>query len=286
MGIRIRIFNAGKESIYHNFSPALSCQNRFLYRRDGQRFQHSIPEMTMRDVNNTLNKWMGSRIGWFPKPRDRTHLLKYLPKSQDELPPRSIKDSYAEAIIPLSSEPKLQNRYVTALGKLRMGRVIEDMDFFSVYVALKHIKNPLQKEEFPTPYVIVTAAVDDIEYIYEKPDVTSDVKISGKVVSVGQSSLNIAVELAYRHREQWVKMTKANFMMVARNSISSGPAFVNKLIPASPEEEAEMKDALGNQAQQRKRRKRLSMTNLRCCWSPLQPRSRRSSMRTLSSRST
>ncbi|CAH1397510.1 unnamed protein product [Nezara viridula] len=200
--------------------------------------------MTMKDVHQTLNKWMGSRIGWFSRPRDRTHLLQYLPKSQDDLPLRSLKDSYAEAIIPLSSEPKLQNRYVTATGKLRMGRIIEDMDLFSVYVGLRHIKNPLQKKDIPTPYVIVTAAVDDIEYIYEKPDVTSDVKISGKVVSAGNSSMNVAVELAYMQNKQWVKMAKANFMMAARNSNLSGPAYVNKLKPDGPEEEKEMKDAL------------------------------------------
>nr|XP_024219098.1 acyl-coenzyme A thioesterase 9, mitochondrial-like [Halyomorpha halys] len=254
METRLRIFNATKETIYHYFSPALSCKNRSLYRRNGERFTHMASGiMTMKEVNSTLHKWMGTRIGWYPQSRDRTHLLKFLPKSQEELPPRSIKDSFAEAIIPLSSEPRLQNRYVTAIGKLRMGRVIEDMDFFSVFVALKYIKNPLQKEDSPTPYTIVTAAVDDIEYIFEKPDVTSDVKLSGKVVSVGKSSLSIIVTLSYKMNDKWSQMTKANFLMAARNSTLTEPAFVNRLEPSSPEEEMEIKDALGNQARQSKR---------------------------------
>lgn len=42
-----------------------------------------------------------------------------------------FQDSFDDAIIPLSTDYDLQDKYVTHLGYIRLGRIMEDMDFFA-----------------------------------------------------------------------------------------------------------------------------------------------------------
>jgi len=63
--------------------------------------------------------------------RQRSTLMDLLPKSVDELPPRSMGDSFVSAVIPLRSRPEIRERYVTYEGSVRIGRVLEDMDVFA-----------------------------------------------------------------------------------------------------------------------------------------------------------
>lgn len=76
-------------------------------------------------------KTMGIEPGYKPIQPSRAHLLEYLPSSQAELPPRSMQDSYMAALIPLSSDRTLQDKYITFLGHVRVGRLLEDMDIFA-----------------------------------------------------------------------------------------------------------------------------------------------------------
>lgn len=43
----------------------------------------------------------------------------------------AFQDSFDDAIIPLSTDYDLQDKYVTYLGYIRLGRIMEDMDFFA-----------------------------------------------------------------------------------------------------------------------------------------------------------
>ena len=43
-------------------------------------------------------------------------------------------DSYDMAVIPLGSDPKLRDRYLTLHGGVRIGRLLEDMDIFAVHL--------------------------------------------------------------------------------------------------------------------------------------------------------
>lgn len=42
-----------------------------------------------------------------------------------------MQDSFTSAIIPLSCDKALQDKYVTFLGHVRLGRLMEDMDLFA-----------------------------------------------------------------------------------------------------------------------------------------------------------
>lgn len=66
--------------------------------------------------------------------------MQYLPNSQNELPARSMQDSFMAALIPLSSDTKLQDKYITFLGHVRVGRLLEDMDIFAGRVVERCLK--------------------------------------------------------------------------------------------------------------------------------------------------
>lgn len=74
---------------------------------------------------------MGIDENYSPLWKDRSHLLKFLPSSQDELPKRSMNDSFTAAVINLSQERRLQDKYTTFLGQVRVGRLLENMDMFA-----------------------------------------------------------------------------------------------------------------------------------------------------------
>lgn len=78
--------------------------------------------------------------------KNREALLNILPESQAELPGRRMTDSYDAAIIPLGSDRKLRERYITNHGGVRVGRLLEDMDIFAVHLVFKHVVNPRQTE--------------------------------------------------------------------------------------------------------------------------------------------
>lgn len=61
-----------------------------------------------------------------------------------------IQESRQSAIIPLSSNIKLQEKYVSVLGHVRAGRLMEDMDIFAGYISDSscfsfELKNAFQK---------------------------------------------------------------------------------------------------------------------------------------------
>ena len=74
-----------------------------------------------------------------------------------------IQDSYDTAIIPLSSDLAMREKYMTFHNSVRIGRLLEDLDIFAVCLCYRHIKNPKQVEGLPSPYSIVTALVDQID---------------------------------------------------------------------------------------------------------------------------
>jgi len=82
-------------------------------------------------VKDKLVEYMGVELGYKPLQMQRSHLLELLPSSQAELPPRAPSDSFDSAFIPLSKSPALQEKYITFLGHVRTGRLMEDMDLFA-----------------------------------------------------------------------------------------------------------------------------------------------------------
>ncbi|XP_072388736.1 acyl-coenzyme A thioesterase 9, mitochondrial-like isoform X2 [Diabrotica undecimpunctata] len=204
---------------------------------------------TLSELKYCMTKDMGVDV-YQPIPKDRSHLLKYLPKTQNELPKRSMKDSFLVGIIPLSSDKFLQDKYTTFLGQVRIGRLLEDMDIFAVMVGHKHIVNPNQSGTENFPYTLVTALVDKIDFTDFIPKPAEDIKISGHVSWVGRSSLEVVVWLDQKMHGTWHRITRALFLIAARDSLNEKSASVNAIEPADERE----KEILSG-GEERKRRR-------------------------------
>lgn len=78
---------------------------------------------TMADVKTKIMERMGLHATYSPISHQREDLLEFTPQSVDELPARSMQDSFSSAIIPLSSDISLRDKYVGFLGSVRLGKL-------------------------------------------------------------------------------------------------------------------------------------------------------------------
>lgn len=74
---------------------------------------------------------MGLDKGYKPVRSSREYLSEYIPKKQEDVPKRTMRESYISAIIPLSTSVDLQDKYISFMGNVRLGRLLEDLDIFS-----------------------------------------------------------------------------------------------------------------------------------------------------------
>lgn len=79
---------------------------------------------TMQDVKLKIMEKMGLKPGYNPISHSREYLVEFTPKSVDELPTRSMQDSFTSAIIPLSTDISLRDKYIGFLGNVRLGESI------------------------------------------------------------------------------------------------------------------------------------------------------------------
>lgn len=78
---------------------------------------------TMQDVKLKIMDKMGLKPGYNPLSHSREHLVEFTPKTVEELPKRSMQDSFTSAIIPLSSDIGLRDKYIGFLGNVRLGNI-------------------------------------------------------------------------------------------------------------------------------------------------------------------
>lgn len=181
---------------------------------------------------------LGLEKGYMPLPKSRERLLQYQPNHGD-LPPRSMKDSLTTALIPLSTDKVLQDKYVNFMGKLRIGRILEEMDSFAVWICHQHLLIPNLPPEIPLPYTFVTVLVDKITFDRNVHTFSpTDVRLGGHVTWVGRSSIEINVWAEQEDSGTWETITTAVFLMAARNATNTASAPVNPLKPANDQERA------------------------------------------------
>lgn len=176
---------------------------------------------TMQDVKTEIMKRMGLETHYSPIVSSREHLAELTPTSQDQLPARSMQDSFTSAVIPLSTDLNLRDKYVGFMGNVRLGRLMEDMDLFAVWIVHNHIKMPDLKEGAHLPYTFVTILVDKIDFTDLEPKHDADLRLSGHVSWTGKSSLEVVVWMEQRRTGKWRKLTRALFLMAARDATNT-----------------------------------------------------------------
>ena len=99
----------------------------------------------------------------------------------------------------------------------------------------QHVLNPLQPAGSSSPFCIVTALVDKIDF---PGSIRSDcdIRMSGHVTYVGKTSAESTLHLEQLINGNWVMVTKATFVLVARDPLNRGAAFINPLEVVTEEE--------------------------------------------------
>ena len=128
-------------------------------------------------------------------------------------------DSYDSAIIPLGSDKLVRDRYMSHIGGVRIGRLLEDMDIFAVHLVFKHTLLPdLPPNATFSPFSIVTALVDRI-FVHGKLVQDQDIKLSGHVTWVGRSSAESTLILEQkRNNGVWERVTEARYKNITSSS--------------------------------------------------------------------
>ncbi|XP_075395033.1 acyl-coenzyme A thioesterase 9, mitochondrial [Tenrec ecaudatus] len=189
------------------------------------------------NVRDKLREKVGASTNWSDHKKameERKLLHNLLAKSQKELPPRRMRDSYTEVLLPLGSQPELREKYLTVQNTVRFGRILEDLDSLGVLVCYTHSK---VEEAHTSPLSIVTALVDKIDMCKKSISPEQDIKFTGHVSWVGNTSMEVKMQMLQLHDVEYIPVLDATFVMVARDSENKGPAFVNPLIIESEEEE-------------------------------------------------
>ncbi|KAK4529909.1 hypothetical protein CCYA_CCYA02G0766 [Cyanidiococcus yangmingshanensis] len=168
----------------------------------------------------------------------------------------------------LSSSPALRAFYTNAWGKLRIGRLLEDLDALAGSVALRHVALPNVNT--------VTACVDKIRVLQGyQPDnasgmpnssflrsesrppwstLDSDLVYTGHLFHVGNTSMTISCEVARADRDS-PPFLEAFFVFVARDAAGKQSVQVPGLLLATKADQEAF--ALGERMAEERRKDRL-----------------------------
>uniref|UniRef100_A0A1B0FHN8 HotDog ACOT-type domain-containing protein n=1 Tax=Glossina morsitans morsitans TaxID=37546 RepID=A0A1B0FHN8_GLOMM len=201
-------------------------------------FITSFKQCKNRPNYNQINESTGRYIGYQAEEKKRDHLLKYIPKWED-LPPRSLRESYIMAPIPLRTDKAMQEKYVSEVGTLRLGRLIEAMDLFAIWVCQQYVKILNLPPNEHLPYIFVNIIVNSMSILGQLPIKTS---------------LEVSVLVHLINGKVMSKRTHGNFLKAARNATNAGSAPVNPLKIETEEEkqiseEAEIRKKLRKESQ-------------------------------------
>uniref|UniRef100_H3A2B6 Acyl-CoA thioesterase 9 n=1 Tax=Latimeria chalumnae TaxID=7897 RepID=H3A2B6_LATCH len=198
------------------------------------------------EVRDKLRELVGASTNWsdhIQAMKDRVSLSSLLAARQEDLPPRRMKDSHIEVLLPLGSQPLIREKYLNVHNFVRcnrFGRILEDLDSLGVclYYLLCYGKKKTNDSKLSPLSGIV----------YKKKNKTNmrknviypdrDVKFTGNVTWAGKTSMEITIHMFQYHDGACSPVLEATFVMVARDPENKKAAFVNPLIPEGPEEEA------------------------------------------------
>lgn len=135
---------------------------------------------------------------------------------------------------------------------------MEDMDLFAVWIVHQHVVVPNLKPGVPLPYTFVTILVDKIDFADIDAKNDQDIRLSGHVSWVGKSSIEVVVWLEQTRDGKWRKLTRALFLMAARDPTNSRAVVVNALEPRNDEE----KEILAGGENRKKRRQAIQQFDL------------------------
>lgn len=190
------------------------------------------------------------------------------PGKERKLIEKTIADSAMIEYLPFKSSPALLDDYITVDGRIRTGKLLEDLDAMAGSIAYQHIDNG---DPQARPVTIVTACVDRFDLFL--PKAVEDYKLTGQVTYVGRSSMEIFLkaetipegiqdlDLDKQHTPTTQDLVghlspntvlATRFTMVAIDSVTRKSVQINPLKTTSPAEERLFEFAMANKARKKK----------------------------------
>ncbi|KAK0406197.1 hypothetical protein QR680_018428 [Steinernema hermaphroditum] len=120
-----------------------------------------------------------------------------------------MRDSYSQFTISLEQDAEMRLKYSTAGGNVRFGRILEDLDLFSVWLCYLHDHGA--PDELLRPRharVVVTGSVDRIDLQ------NFDFAVHRDLILDGHTTMRI---YQYNEEGNLDQMLKAKFVMVSRH---------------------------------------------------------------------
>ncbi|KAL8088755.1 hypothetical protein AgCh_038514 [Apium graveolens] len=159
--------------------------------------------------------------------------------------------SRTSVVYKFSTDYVLREQYRNPWNRMRMGKLVEDLDALAGTISFKHCSSD---ETLTSPLILVTASVDKI-VLKEPILVERDVTIVGSVTWVGRSSMEIQLVVTQVTKERSddsdsVVLT-ANFTFVARDSVTGKSAQINQVKPETKDEKL-----LWEEAEERNKRRK------------------------------
>ena len=155
---------------------------------------------------------------------------------------RIVADSALEKILPFSTDLELREGYINFFDGIRLGKLLEDLDFIAGRVAYKHT------EGWERGLTIVTAACDRIDLLDELCS-NRDLQILASVNWVGRSSIEVGIKVSSKEGKNWRRVARAYFIMVALLKGKSEP--VNPIKPTKKDEFRRFKEGKHRQKERR-----------------------------------
>ncbi|XP_020904436.1 acyl-coenzyme A thioesterase 9, mitochondrial [Exaiptasia diaphana] len=185
----------------------------------------------MKEIKYNLRTMVGGQSPYWSgettKPDDFPDLEQ--PDTQEELPARTMKDSYQEAYLPVGTDLKLREKYQNFYKFIRFGKILANLDMFAAWISYLHIHGGQQNLKGTSPHTVVTALVDIID-LYEQIQTYYDIKMSGNVTWVGKSSMEVTMDLGQIVNGSFKHILDARFLMVSRDIKRERAALVNPLV--------------------------------------------------------
>ena len=175
---------------------------------------------------------VGGKKHWLAEANKKGKNVKVV-QSQDELEPRCSADSIQEVILPFQSDSEFLEDYMNFYGGIRVGKLLQDLDYLSVWCGFKYYKD---SEETTPPFSLVTACVDKITFAASL-NPQQDLKMKGFVSWVGRTSLETTISIEQQEESgEWTKKAESIFIMAARSLSTGRSAVLNKMVPQGDDE--------------------------------------------------
>ncbi|KAL6338508.1 hypothetical protein AAG906_020609 [Vitis piasezkii] len=173
---------------------------------------------------------------------------------QTQLLTKTPSHSRTSILYNFSSDHTLREQYKNPWNRVRIGKLLEDLDALAGTISDKHCSDD---DTTTRPLLLVTVSVDKM-VLKKPPSVDHDLQISGAVIWVGRSSIEVQLEVTQSTNESSntsdsVVLT-ANFIFVALDCKTRKAVPVNRLSPETEQEKLHFEEAEArNNLRKRKR---------------------------------